>query len=362
MYGFIYMTTNKINNKKYIGQKKFGVQDEITYLGSGNLLRAAIKKYGEHNFERDIIDYAVNREHLNNLEKFYIEKYQAVEDKNFYNIAKGGTGGNNLDLSKKTEEELIEYKRKLSEGIKRAHRLDPTIAKRKSKSLKGRVIHIDSTAKAVLSRRGETPTKESVEATIKEIEDKRKKRERYRKLRQQGIHPKAGQPCSEETKRKISQALKGKYVGELNANYGKKLSEETKEKLRKRALENPMSEELKEKLRKRYSIEYLGKGNPNYGNRWSDEQKKSLSRKQKEGGKYKGKNNPMYGKKGKNAINGVEVIAYDNKGNIVKRFNTVKLALDFLGIKGHAKLNKSIKEGTEYKGYYWKKERRKKNN
>lgn len=42
-YGFIYITTNLINGKKYIGQKK-GYND--TYLGSGKILKLAIKKYG----------------------------------------------------------------------------------------------------------------------------------------------------------------------------------------------------------------------------------------------------------------------------------------------------------------------------
>lgn len=39
-YGFIYITTNLINGKKYIGQKK-GYND--TYLGSGKILKLAIK-------------------------------------------------------------------------------------------------------------------------------------------------------------------------------------------------------------------------------------------------------------------------------------------------------------------------------
>ena len=40
-----------------------------------------------------------------------------------------------------------------------------------------------------------------------------------------------GKQLSEETKRKISEAKKGKYCGEKNPNYGKQLSEETKRKI-----------------------------------------------------------------------------------------------------------------------------------
>lgn len=59
MDGFIYITTNKINNKKYIGKKKMKI-NAMTYLGSGKRLLKVIGKYGIENFERDIIDHAVD--------------------------------------------------------------------------------------------------------------------------------------------------------------------------------------------------------------------------------------------------------------------------------------------------------------
>lgn len=70
-----------------------------------------------------------------------------------------------------------------------------------------------------------------------------------------------GVPLSEETKKKISEANKGRFVGEKSPNYGKKMSDETKRKL---------SEAKKGK--------YCGKDNPNYGNH-----------------KLAGENNPFYG-------------------------------------------------------------------
>ena len=41
-YGYIYITTNLINGKRYVGQKKID-HNSKGYLGSGVLLRKAIK-------------------------------------------------------------------------------------------------------------------------------------------------------------------------------------------------------------------------------------------------------------------------------------------------------------------------------
>ena len=50
---FIYKTTNLINGKIYIGKYK---GNRKNYLGSGVILKKAIKKYGIENFTREIIE------------------------------------------------------------------------------------------------------------------------------------------------------------------------------------------------------------------------------------------------------------------------------------------------------------------
>lgn len=107
-YGFIYITTNTVNNRKYIGKCEYKRKNGWEhYLGSGKILKQAIKKYGVESFVREIIDEADNLEELNFLERYYIEKYDAYNNNQFYNIAQGGTGGNTrLGY---TEEEYKEY-------------------------------------------------------------------------------------------------------------------------------------------------------------------------------------------------------------------------------------------------------------
>lgn len=90
-YGYIYLTTNLITKKMYIGQHrgKFNAR----YLGSGLLIKRSIKKYNRENFKVELLDIANNYEELNQLERKYISKYNAVESDKFYNLDTGGSGG-----------------------------------------------------------------------------------------------------------------------------------------------------------------------------------------------------------------------------------------------------------------------------
>lgn len=91
--GFIYITINKLNNKKYIGKCHYSNQGWKTYLGSGTSLLKAIEKYGKENFERQIIEECMTKEELAECEKKWINYFKACERRDFYNIAKGGLGG-----------------------------------------------------------------------------------------------------------------------------------------------------------------------------------------------------------------------------------------------------------------------------
>ena len=88
---YIYITTNLINNKKYIGQHKGQIND--SYLGSGTNILKAIKKYGKNNFKKEILKLCSTREEADAWEKYYIELYDAVNNDNFYNLQEGGSKG-----------------------------------------------------------------------------------------------------------------------------------------------------------------------------------------------------------------------------------------------------------------------------
>lgn len=78
----IYITTNLINNKKYLGKDSRNIK---SYLGSGSTLKKAINKYGRKNFKKDIIEYCKNDEELGIREEYWLNFYDAANNPLFYN-------------------------------------------------------------------------------------------------------------------------------------------------------------------------------------------------------------------------------------------------------------------------------------
>lgn len=89
MYGYIYETENLINGKKYIG-KHVSDKFDLSYKGSGRLLKKAFKKYGFENFSCRILKECFSEEDLNDSEIYYIRLFNADIDNNYYNISSGG--------------------------------------------------------------------------------------------------------------------------------------------------------------------------------------------------------------------------------------------------------------------------------
>lgn len=111
MYGYVYMTINIFNGKRYIGQHKSRYFD-LFYKGSGFLIRQAFEKYGFDNFAIELLDTAESFEELNQKEYYWIEYYNAVDSDEFYNII---PGGGSIDISGSSNPNYNNHKLK---GIK----------------------------------------------------------------------------------------------------------------------------------------------------------------------------------------------------------------------------------------------------
>lgn len=118
MYGYIYLTTNLVNFKMYIGKH---VTSKKKYLGSGSYLQRAIKKYGKENFKLEIIEWCKNNEELNEREKYWIDYVGANLDYNhstWYNIRSGGDGFSSEDAKRLWTNP--EYAKKVKENISKS--------------------------------------------------------------------------------------------------------------------------------------------------------------------------------------------------------------------------------------------------
>ena len=141
-YGFIYITTNLINGKRYIGQKKLNShRDNQSYLGSGVGITKAIKKYGEENFYKEIVDWGYNKEELDLKEYEWIKNLDAVKSEDYYNLIDGGDATTNKQKQKIYSPTLDIIFDSMSEASKICHVAVKTIKKiangsRKVKSTK----------------------------------------------------------------------------------------------------------------------------------------------------------------------------------------------------------------------------------
>jgi len=91
--GKIYLITNLVNNKKYVGQTKKEGKDFEEYWGSGVLIQKAIEKYGIENFTKEILkDNIKCKSALDLHEIIYIKKYNTLYNQHGYNISMGGGG------------------------------------------------------------------------------------------------------------------------------------------------------------------------------------------------------------------------------------------------------------------------------
>lgn len=190
----VYVHTNKINGKKYIGQTVHGNRPHKRWDNGNGYIRCpyfyrAIKKYGWDNFEHEIVAKNLTADEADNFERLLIEKLDTMNSDKGYNLEPGGT--KNKILSEST-------KKKISES--HMGEKNPMYG-----------VHLIGEKNGMF---GKHHTEEF----------KKKIAERNKKLF-------TGKILSEEHKQKISQSRIGKYAGEDNPMYGKRHTEESKRKM-----------------------------------------------------------------------------------------------------------------------------------
>ena len=211
----IYKTTNKLNGKIYVGQD---CHNNEVYLGSGDILRRAIKKYGRSNFKKEVLEVCDTKEQLNLREIYWIDLLQATDLEKGYNIRKGGQGalpGQAHPLFGKFRSEESKKLQSIATSGERNHNYGIHLSTERRTAIRnyrlGRHHKLESLEKIRLASSGEN-------------------------------NPNYGKKHSCETMQRIVAATSG----EKNRMYGKKHDDITLEKMRISAL---LREERKRLLR-----------------------------------------------------------------------------------------------------------------
>lgn len=176
------------------------------------------------------------------------------------------------------------------------------------------------------------------EETKKRISEAQKGHKPYVLALKRALEVNTGKHCSAETRRKISEAQKGKIIPlEVRlkiskAHKGKKLSQEHKEKI-SREVKKSWTEEKRKKISERFK----GKNNVNYGKVFTEEEIINLQMKNR----------------GANSVRSKKVGQYDLQGNLIRTFDSAREAgrngYSYAGVSGVCR-----GEHKTHKGYVWK--------
>ena len=186
----IYLVTNLINGKQYVGQTKHGhtggrwKEHNVIREDYNTIFHNAIKKYGTENFSVEVIEDNISDRDIDQREIYYIEFYNTFHANGHgYNMTKGGRGMLGYKPTKKTKQKV---KKSTIETWKRMKEEDP---------------------------------------------------ERYAQLCLNRSIALKGLPKSEQHRQALS-VCASQRVGEKNPFYGKHFSEHSKEKLRETKAKN----------------------------------------------------------------------------------------------------------------------------
>ena len=266
----IYKITNLVNGKVYVGQsidiEKRWMEHKYSHTRL-SLIGRALHKYGIDSFSFEVV-CECDKSELNDKEQEYIAKYDCMHP-NGYNLKSGG--GQCVVYSEESKRKMSESqklhtgwhhteetKKKIGDAHRGRKRPVESVEKMR-KALTGRHLSPEHVEKLRIAGTGRKQTPESIEKTRRAL-----------------LGRKHG-PLSEETKKKLSEALRGTKMGDSNPakrpEVRAKISEKSKWRKPSEETRRKLSEahrNISDETRAKMSAAHKGKSMPKYPWRYPD--------------------------------------------------------------------------------------------
>lgn len=145
MFGIIYGIENILNHKIYIGQTKNALEQRFKeHKKSKRSIGKAIRKYGEENFLKIVLEECETQEQLNECEMKWIKRLNCMTP-NGYNRTAGGEGVRNFHHTEETRKQIsqtmtgrkqTEEHKKTSAALKKSRKENPISAESRARQAK----------------------------------------------------------------------------------------------------------------------------------------------------------------------------------------------------------------------------------
>jgi len=191
MYYTIYKITNKINRKIYVGAHKTNNLDD-SYMGSGQLIKDAKKKYGIQNLTKEYLAIFDNPSEMFEMESTIVNE-DFVNREDTYNLKVGGIGNKSDEIY----DEIIE-------GNKKGRQKANDIMKEK----------MGDDFLSIIGKKG------SKKAKISILKKRKEDSEFDKRIRENCGKSFKGKHHTEESKQKIGKANSFHQKGSRNSQYG----------------------------------------------------------------------------------------------------------------------------------------------
>jgi group I intron endonuclease len=207
---YVYLITNKITNKQYVGSRMAYKGEDIyndSYMGSSKYLNEDYEILGIENFEKKIIqdDYANIKDMLKG-ESYYMHKYNTLTPNGYNRYDPMENPGFHMGGCHHSEE--------TKEKMKKSHtgKIYSDKIKQKIKEYNlGRIMSEETKKKISESLKGKKQSEETIQKRILKNKGLKRSEETKEKIKNNHIGM-IGKFHKEETKLKISSSLKNKYI------------------------------------------------------------------------------------------------------------------------------------------------------